>query len=121
MFPLSSVLFLAVGAVFVLLSIVERWILINWYMKMSESTWFFWGMNIPYIKNPEGVKEFVKYRSKLSFIVGFAYVVFGVVLIPFPDFPLLILVWVLLVVFLSLYLRAVLIDKALEINRRIKI
>jgi hypothetical protein len=118
MFPLTSVLFLAVGVVFVLLSIVERWILINWYMQMSESSWFFWGMNIPYIEHPEGIKEFVKYRSKLFFIVGFAHVVFGVVLMPFSDFPLLILIWALPMVFLSLYLRAASIDKALEINRR---
>jgi hypothetical protein len=118
MFPLISVLFLAVGVASVLFSIVERWILIDWYMNMSESTWFFWGMSAPYIKYPEGIKEFVKYRSKLGFIIGFVHVVFGVVLIPFPDFPLLILVWGFLIISLSLCLRATFINKASEINRK---
>jgi len=120
MTSLTSTLFFLAGGAFVLFSIAERWILIHWYHIASESehSWFFWGMNLPYIEDPDALEEFVKYRSKIVFFLGLVHLAVGVFLMPLPDFPLSILVWVLLIFLFSLSIRSHLVTVAIEINEK---
>lgn len=106
------------GGVFIVVSIVERWILIEWYREMSEGSWFFWGGSFPYIESPEGREEFVKHRSSAFFILGFIHLVVGVILTPFPEIWFLILIWIFALIPVTLALRADFIDLALGINRK---
>ena len=120
MFSVISVLFLIFGVVFTLFSIVNRWILMNWYLEMSESSWFFWGMSLPYIKSREGRREFIKYQSTAIFVLGLIHLVVGGVLIPFSYNIqwLMLLVWLVLMGGAIMGLRAIFIDVASEINRK---
>lgn len=118
MFSITSILFLIAGGVFVLFSLIMRWILVHWYSAMDEWSWFFWGGNIPYIETEEGVEEFVKYNSDRLLFLGVVHLLVGIVLTPFPDFWLLLPVWFFAMVIVSLALRADLIDKAFEVNQK---
>jgi len=111
-------IFLIVGGLLISIGISDRWLLIYWYQDMTEHSWFFWGMNLPYIEHPDGVEEFVKYRSKTFFMLGFIHLVVGAVLVPLPDFWILLPFWVLSIFILSLVLRYHLVDVALGINRK---
>ena len=90
----------------------------NWYVEMGEWSWFFWGRSIPYIKNPEGRKEFVKYSSKKYFILGSIHFAVGVILIPFSEIGVLILAWALIMIPVMLSIRSNLINVASEINQK---
>ncbi len=120
MFSVISVVFLIFGVGFILFSIVHRWILMNWYLGMSESSWFFWGWSVPYIESREGRREFIKYQSTVVFVFGFACMVVGGVLIPFSyDIQfLMFLVWLVLMFGAMMSLRAHFIDVASEINHK---
>ena len=91
----------------------------NWYVGMNESDWFFWGFSVPYIKRRDGRKEFVKYQSKILFILGLIHIVLGVVLIPFPDsgFGMFVL-WLFMMFGVIMALRSHFIDVASGINRK---
>ena len=120
MFSVTSVIFLFVGVVFILIGIVHRWVLMNWYLEMSESNWFFWGRSVPYIKSREGRREFVKYESKAFFVLGFIPLIVGGVLIPFSYNiqVLMLLIWFVLMFGAMFGLRSHFIDVASEINRK---
>jgi hypothetical protein len=117
---LFSLFFFLFGGVFILFSIVNRWVLMNWYLGMSESSWFFWGRSIPYIRSRDGRREFVKCQSKISFVLGLIHLPVGGVLIPFSYNTglLIFVIWLVLLLVAAMSLRFYFIDLALEINRR---
>jgi hypothetical protein len=114
-----SLFFFLFGGVFILFSIVNRWVLMNWYLRMSESSWY-WGHSIPYIKSRDGRREFVKCESKIFFVLGLIHLGVGGVLIPFSYNTglLIFVIWLVLLLVAAMSLRFYFIDLALEINRR---
>lgn len=112
--------FFLLGGVLILFSIVDRWVLMNWYLGMSESSWYFWWRSTPYIRSRDGRREFVKCRSKIFSVLGLIHLAVGGVLIPFSYNTglLIFVIWLVLLLVAIMSLRSYFIDLALEINRR---
>ncbi len=118
MFSVTSTIFIFIGVGLILLGVLQRWVFVGWYREMSEWSWFFLGSTVPYIDNPDGRAEFAKTISGVFLVEGAIHVVAGVILLPFPDFPLLFVVWFVLILVITLVQRGAFIEVAMEINRK---